>query len=152
MNTWLLIMVLSSGFFLFASSNKTPPVTGSSVSRLASCPDSPNCVSSQSSDKKHYVEPLSYKGSLNQTRKDLIAAIVSMKRSTIVTSEDRYLRAEFTSALFRFVDDLECYCDDAQRLVHVRSASRTGYYDFGVNRRRVEDLRIRYEALNNSKE
>ena len=64
-----------------------------------------------------------------------------MKRARIVTAEERYIHAEFTSAFFRFVDD-------GTRTIHVRSASRVGYSDFGVNRRRVEEIRARFDALN----
>ena len=114
--------------------------------KLAPCPDQPSCVSSQSTDAKNFIEPFPYKDSLEQTRVDLVAAIESMMRSTIVTIEERYIRAEFRSALFRFVDVFECYLDDAVGVVHVRSSSRVGHYDMGVNRRRIEKMRTLYEA------
>ena len=63
-------------------------------------------------------------------------------------AEERYIHTEFTSAFFRFVDDVEFLLDDGTRTIHVRSASRVGYSDFGVNRRRVEELRSRFDALN----
>jgi uncharacterized protein (DUF1499 family) len=64
-----------------------------------------------------------------------------MKRAKVVTAEVRYLHVEFTSAVFRFVDDAEFFIDDAQKLIHMRSAARLGYYDFGVNRKRLETIR-----------
>jgi uncharacterized protein (DUF1499 family) len=70
-----------------------------------------------------------------------------MKRVRIVTAEECYLHAEFTSALFRFVDDVEFLLDDGTKTIHVRSASRVGYSDLGVNRRRVEAIRYRFDAL-----
>jgi uncharacterized protein (DUF1499 family) len=64
-----------------------------------------------------------------------------MKRAKIITEKDDYIHAEYTSALFRFVDDVELYFDKAKKIIHVRSASRVGYGDMGVNRKRVEELR-----------
>jgi uncharacterized protein (DUF1499 family) len=64
-----------------------------------------------------------------------------MKRANIVTEQEHYIHAEFTSAIFRFVDDAEFYIDDAQKVIHVRSAARLGYSDFGVNRKRMETIR-----------
>jgi len=60
---------------------------------------------------------------------------------SIITEEGSYLHAETRSFLFRFVDDVEFMMDTDSRVIHVRSASRTGYSDLGVNRRRVERLR-----------
>ena len=114
---------------------------GLSGGRLAACPDSPNCVSSQSADPRHAIDPLRYEGTAQKARERLVKAISGMKRARIVTAEERYIHAEFTSALFRFVDDVEFLLDDGTRTIHVRSASRVGYSDFGVNRRRVEEIR-----------
>ena len=151
MNVWWLFL-LPLSVVLTACSSGGPPVYGVSDGKLSPCPESPNCVSSQSADKKHFVEPFGYKGSLKQTRDAIIAVIRSIKRSTIVIDEEHYLRAEFRSALFGFVDDVECYFNDAEKRVHVRSASRVGYSDLGVNRRRIEKMRIKYETLDCSKE
>ena len=116
--------------------------------RLAACPDSPNCVSSQSTDPRHAIDPLRYEGAAQKARERLVKAISGMKRARIVAAEERYIHAEFTSAFFRFVDDVEFLLDDGTRTIHVRSASRVGYSDFGVNRRRVEEIRVRFDALN----
>ena len=121
---------------------------GLSGGRLAACPDSPNCVSSQSADPRHAIDPLRYEGTAQKARERLVKAISGMKRARIVTAEERYIHAEFTSALFRFVDDVEFLLDDGTRAIHMRSASRVGYSDFGVNRRRVEEIRSRFDALN----
>ena len=115
--------------------------------RLAPCPESPNCVSSLSEDKSHYVEPLIYHTPLAEAREKLISVIQSMKRSEIVTVDNNYLHATFKSSLFGFVDDVEFSFDDGKKIIDARSASRTGYYDFGVNRRRVEEIRKRFMSL-----
>jgi uncharacterized protein (DUF1499 family) len=112
--------------------------------KLTVCPDSPNCVSSQSADKSHYVDPMHYEVSLKEATEELLSVLRTMKRVKITNAEAAYIRAEFTSALFRLVDDVEFYIDDGQKTIHVRSASRVGYYDLGVNRRRVERIRNRF--------
>lgn len=120
--------------------------TGPSSNALAPCPSSPNCVSSQSSEQARRVEPLVYQGSLSEAKTRLLDLLRSMKRTKIVNSEGNTIRAEVTSALLHFVDDVEFLLDDATKTVHVRSASRSGYYDFGVNRRRVEAIRAKFQA------
>jgi uncharacterized protein (DUF1499 family) len=116
--------------------------------RLAACPDSPNCVSSQSTDPRHAIDPLRYEGTAEKARALLIEAASGMKRARIVATEERYIHAEFTSALFRFVDDVEFLLDSETKTIQVRSASRVGYSDLGVNRRRVEEIRSRFDTLN----
>ena len=112
--------------------------------KLSPCPDSPNCVSSQSNDKKHYVEPLRYKDTLAEARDRLVSTLHSIDRSRVVMVRENYVHAEFSSRLFRFVDDVEFYFDDEHKTIHLRSASRTGYSDLGVNRKRVERIRNRF--------
>jgi uncharacterized protein (DUF1499 family) len=129
---------VTSGDTMFAG--KRPQNLGHGTGRLAPCKASPNCVSSQAdpSDKEHYIAPLALKG-------DAIAAVrnavESMPRTSIVRVEPGYLYAEFQSKLMGFVDDVEFLADPAAGVVHVRSASRLGRRDFGVNRSRVEALR-----------
>ncbi len=108
--------------------------------RLAPCRRTPNCVSSQAdpSDKEHYIAPIAFQGdAIAAVRK----AVESMPRARIISSDSHYLYAEFRSALLRYVDDVEFHYDG--RVIHVRSASRLGRRDFGVNRARVEELRKR---------
>ncbi len=138
------LLILACTGFLFACSAGRPATLGVMNGNLAPCPDSPNCVSSQSNDKKHYVKPLRYEEELTEAKERLISVITSMKRVKIVTDEEEYLHAEFTSMLFRFVDDVEFYFDDANKTIHLRSASRIGYSDLGVNRKRVETIRTRF--------
>ena len=111
---------------------------------LAACPNSPNCVSTQAKDARHTIAPLTYATSKEQAIQRLTDIINSLPRTRIVTSTADYLHAEFTSALFRFVDDVEFFFDDAAKTIHFRSASRLGYSDLGVNRKRMEDIRQRF--------
>lgn len=113
--------------------------------RLRACPPSPNCVSSQADDAAHRVEPLAFQGDPSAAMDRLRRAIVSLPRAKIVTATPSYIHAEFTSRLFRFVDDVELLLDPERRVVDVRSASRVGYSDLGANRKRVEALREAFE-------
>lgn len=108
---------------------------------IAPCPDKPNCVSSLASDKQHFIEPLRFTGEPADAWDRLKAALQAQSRTRIVAEQDGYLHAECRSLVFRFVDDVEFVMQPEQMAIQVRSASRTGYSDFGVNRRRIERLR-----------
>lgn len=123
-----------------------PADLGVKDGKLAPCPRSPNCVSSQSVDKEHFAAPLTYTGSAPQALAALKNIILGMKRTNIVEEHDAYIHAEFTSALWRFVDDVEFSIDDAAKVIHLRSASRLGTSDLGVNRKRVEAIRDAWTA------
>jgi uncharacterized protein (DUF1499 family) len=108
---------------------------------LRPCPDSPNCVSSDATDKRHYVRPFDFSTDDQEAWEAIMSAIESLPRTEIVTSTGDYIHAQCRSRVLGFVDDLEVELRRPDKLVAVRSASRTGYSDFGVNRRRVETLR-----------
>jgi len=122
---------------------KRPDNLGVRDGRLAPCKRSPNCVSSQAdpSDAEHHIAPIAFKGTPAQAMAAAKRAIESMERSTIVREERGYMYAEFRSRLLGYVDDLELAFDERAGVFHVRSASRLGRRDFGVNRKRVEALR-----------
>lgn len=115
--------------------------TADAPESMAPCPDSPNCVSSQADDSAHYIEPLVVQGDPHADWERLRNIVATQPRTTIVEESLVYLHAEVRSLVFRFVDDLEFVLVPAEQLIQVRSASRTGYSDFGVNRRRVERIR-----------
>ncbi len=119
---------------------KRPDNLGVRNGLLAPCKLSPNCVSSQASpsDAGHYIAPIH--GTMAAVR----SAVQSMPRATIVSERENYLYAEFRTKLLRYVDDVEFFFDGT--VIHVRSCSRLGRRDFGVNRRRVEGLRRFIEA------
>ena len=120
---------------------RRPTNLGVKDGRLAPCKPSPNCVSSQAdpADREHYIVPIAFHGSMA----DLRRAVESMARASVITMDASYLYAEYRTKLLRYVDDLELFYDTAAGIVHVRSASRLGRRDFGVNRKRVEELRAR---------
>lgn len=111
------------------------------------CPKTPNCVNSQTADEKNYIQSLHYTGTQQAARFRLLQILESEKRAKVITAQHNYIRVEFTSALFRFIDDVEFYFpveQDGEKVIHVRSASRVGHYDFGVNRKRIEEIRSKF--------
>jgi len=139
----LLIGTLSP---LFCACAAPSAQTGLVDNRLRPCPDSPNCVNSEAESGQARIEPLIYKGSPGQAWRDLKRAI-GETGGEIVAEESGYLRAVYTSLLFRFKDDVEFRLDPQEKAIQVRSASRIGYSDLGANRRRVERIRRRFEEL-----
>ncbi|MBD2569567.1 DUF1499 domain-containing protein [Anabaena lutea] len=122
---------------------KRPNNLGVQLGKLAPCPSSPNCVSSQASDSLHQIAPLSFTSTSEQALSQLKSIIQSLPRTKIITETEDYLYAEFKSALMGFVDDVEFYLDPNSNIIHVRSASRLGYGDLGVNRQRIEEIRAK---------
>jgi uncharacterized protein (DUF1499 family) len=114
--------------------------------RLAPCAGSPNCVSSDAGDAQHGIAPLALAAPAADAWRAARDAVAALPRTAIVAESAGYLHAECRSALFRFVDDLELHLRDAEGVIAVRSASRVGYSDLGVNRRRVEALRSALRA------
>jgi uncharacterized protein (DUF1499 family) len=126
---------------LLSCAGTRPGNLGVADQRLAPCPSSPNCVSSDASDPTHAIPPLALEGPPEQAWQSARAAVAELPRTRIVTGTDDSLHAECRSALFGFVDDLELHLRPGEGIIAVRSASRLGYGDLGVNRRRVESLR-----------
>ncbi len=114
---------------------------------LADCPNSPNCVSTSSSQLESKIEPMALRESVKDAKYKLEDIIRHMSGSRIILSQDGYLHAEFRSRIFGFVDDLEIFIDNEQQLILMRSASRVGYSDLGVNRNRCEEIRRRYASF-----
>ena len=115
--------------------------------RLAACPRTPNCVSSQETGRSA-IAPLPFSDSPSSAFARLKRIVSSLPRTRVVEASGDYLHAEVKSRVFGFVDDVEFIVDSPGSRVHVRSASRVGYSDLGVNRARVEALRVRFADLN----
>ena len=120
-------------------------MTTPALSRLAPCPQTPNCVSTLAPPGSKHMDPIPYTGSLAEARERLLRILRAMERTKIVQEEPDYLQAICRSRVFRFPDKVEFAFDDTARLIHFRSAARYGIRDFGVNRARME--RIRHEFL-----
>jgi uncharacterized protein (DUF1499 family) len=133
------------GFFLvvllFSGCSGSPPSSlGVKEKRLSACPSSPNCVSSQSDDERHRIDPLRFTSAPGEAMGRLKRVILGMKRARVVRETSDYIHVEFRT-LLGFVDDAEFYLDESQKVIHLRSASRVGYWDLGVNRKRMESVR-----------
>ena len=115
--------------------------------KLLPCPKSPNCVLSQEGDEKHKINPIRYKFSLEEAKQILNQVIISMVNTRLIVKKDEYWHFEFTTPWLGFVDDVEFNFPKSEALIHIRSASRLGYWDFGVNRKRVLLIQSRFEAL-----
>jgi uncharacterized protein (DUF1499 family) len=143
----LAVAVLAAGWSgLFAGAR--PADLGIRDGRLAPCPPTPNCVASQvdPADAEHYVAPIKFRSDAQSAWAALADAVRGSGRAAIVAERPGYLYAEFSSRTLGFVDDVEFQLDTDARNIHVRSASRLGRGDFGVNRARIEAIRARLAA------
>ncbi|WP_020564357.1 DUF1499 domain-containing protein [Methylosarcina fibrata] len=133
-------LLVSTG--LIAMTLSTPSQAADTAVKLAPCPNTPNCVSSQApKDSGHYIAPFKIKGKVEDAWAALQRTLAGQKRTVITEAGNGALHAEATTLVFRFVDDVDAVLDADAKLIHIRSASRVGYSDLGVNRRRMEALR-----------
>lgn len=139
-------------FALLSMTSSTPTNLGLTGGKLAPCPNSPNCVSSTATDPRHAIAGFALDRAAGAAKEELRAAIAKLPRAKLISETDNYLHFEFRSFIFRFVDDVEFHLDAPTKTIHVRSASRVGHSDLGVNRRRVESIRVRLpEPMRNAK-
>lgn len=110
---------------------------GMKAGKFQPCPKSPNCVSTQSLDEKHRLDPLKYTGTSEEAKRRIKEIIATFKRTKLITDEENYLHYEFRTATFKFVDDVEFFFDNTENLIHFRSAARLGWSDMGVNKKRM---------------
>jgi uncharacterized protein (DUF1499 family) len=125
---------------------KRPSDLGVKNGRLKPPPSSPNAVSSQVQDARHAIAPLSYSSSPERAMDALVRIVEATPRTHIISRTSDYVYAEYESALMGFVDDVEFWFEPNTKIIHVRSASRLGRSDFGVNRARIEDIRRKLDA------
>jgi len=136
----LLILLLLPGMSVLASA------AGPGEGDLPPCPSSPNCVSSRDPDPDRRVDPIPFRGTAAEAREAIETVVRSFPRALIVATSGGIVRVEFRSRL-GFVDDVEFRINETAGVIHVRSASRTGYWDLGVNRRRVESIREAFGSI-----
>ena len=141
-----LVWALCAGVLCLVSCHAgRPGDLGVTDARLAPCPATPNCVSSDSGEEGHRVAPFVLAVSPDQAWPTVVQAVSELPGSKILDQTETYLHAECSSRLFGFVDDLELNLRADDGVVAVRSASRVGYWDLGANLARVEELRRRLE-------
>ena len=124
------------------------PKLGIDSGRLKPCPDTPNCVSSLATDEQHFIEPILVSANPEQTRDIILKSLDEFSRVKVIEAQANYIHAEFTSMIFRFVDDVEFYFPASESgvlRIDIRSASRVGSSDLGVNRKRMEAIREKIE-------
>lgn len=127
---------------LFGCAGERPDNLGAQDGLLVPCPRSPNCVSSQATDERHRIAPLPFLDEPQAAWARLRAVLTGRADATLIEEQPGYLRFELRTTLF--VDDAEFLLDPANRVIHVRSASRLGYSDLGKNRSRMEDIRAQF--------
>jgi uncharacterized protein (DUF1499 family) len=127
---------------ILSCSGNRPLNLGVSDGALALCPDKPNCVSSDAKDTKHQIQNYTLALVTDEAWQAVRESVLKLSRTKIVSESDGYLHAECRSAVFGFVDDLELYLRPGTGFIAIRSAARLGTSDFGVNRKRIEQLRL----------
>jgi uncharacterized protein (DUF1499 family) len=143
LSTYKIIFFVKISIILSSCSGGVPL----NIGKFAKCPEKPNCVSTQNSSIANTIEPIYYKGSHKNAKKDLLLTIKTFGSAKVKKELDQFIHVEFTSNIFRFIDDVEFYLTE-QGVIHFRSASRVGHSDLGVNRSRAEMIRIAFNKIN----
>ena len=139
-----LIITLSSSLIL---ANPALAAIGLNDGQLSPCPESPNCVVSQNGDEEHSVAAIPYTSDRSTAKETLLKVLSVVPRTEVIEQTDNYIHTESTSRIFKFVDDAEFYFPEGEKVIQVRSASRVGESDLGVNRRRIEQIRLAMEDI-----
>ena len=137
----ILIIALN---FVWSFLTRSQSAAGLANGKLTPCPDSPNCVCSEYPEDiahNHAIEPIQLPEGVDGMA--VMTAVIEDLGGTIQTSNETYLAATFVTKFFRFTDDVEVRLDEAG-VLHIRSASRAGYGDMGLNRQRVEEIRAAF--------
>jgi uncharacterized protein (DUF1499 family) len=142
----IVILVPIVGLYVMSLLAGRPAHLGLKDGRLAPCPESPNCVSTQTDDAEHRIDAIRFTGTAADAKAKLKKAVAALPRAAIVTESADYLHVECTSLIFRFVDDVEFWIDEPNQVIHCRSASRVGRSDFGANRTRMEAICKMFES------
>ena len=120
---------------------KRPANLGVKNGKLAPCPNMPNCVSTESKDPRHQIDPISHQTTSTKAQSILVDVIKAMERTEIIVNEPGYLYVEFRTKGMGYVDDVEFALDREAQVIHFRSSSRLPYSDWGVNSKRMEVIR-----------
>lgn len=126
----------------------SPNNIGLLENHLTACPKTPNCVLSQDPDASHSIDPLSYQSDRAEAYQTLLKVLSVVPNTTVIEETGDHIRAESESRIMGFKDDLEFYFPENEKSIHIRSASRLGESDLGVNRRRMEQIRLALQDLN----
>lgn len=152
---WIVIALALAPIVMLALASqfsKRPDNLAGPGGQLAPCPRSPNCVCTLDQDAEHGIQPLTFTGPADVAWQRLQQVVAAQPRAAVITAQENYLHVEFTSLVFRFVDDVEFILRPDQGVIDFRSASRAGHSDLGVNRQRMESIRRGFEAAAPAKE
>ena len=140
-----LLIVIGIVLVALSMASREQPGLGLQNGKLTSCPFTPNCVCSEDPAAAAYIKPFGFTLSVDEawTR---MKAVIQQSGGRVIVEETDYLRVEYETALLRFVDDVEFRLDREHQQIQVRSASRVGRSDLGANRKRVEQLRTRFNV------
>ncbi|MEA5511759.1 DUF1499 domain-containing protein [Crocosphaera sp. UHCC 0190] len=148
---WSIIIVGLLSFFLtnsVAYGTELIENNGLREGHLLPCPSGVSCVVSDSQESKSYIAPIPYHTDSNHAREILLKVLTVVPRTKVVQTTDNYIRAESTGKIFGGIDELEFYFPPNQPLIQLRSASRNSQFDLGLNRRRLEQIRLALRELN----
>ena len=127
--------------------SRTKSAPGLNDGKLSPCPDKPNCVCSEyKNHERHYITPitLTLPAKKFSNLKQQLKNVVQEMGGQIHLEKDNYIAATFTSAIFGFVDDFEIRLDLAGHIIHLRSSSRVGHGDMGINQKRIRQFKQLY--------
>ncbi|BAY09353.1 DUF1499 domain-containing protein [Calothrix sp. NIES-2098] len=148
LNLSLAIFLTLTSSLIFPTSWAFAASLGLNNGHLSSCPTSDNCVVSQDADAKHAIAPIPYHVDRNVAKETLLKVLTVVPRTEVLEQTNDYIHAISKSRIFKFVDDVEFYFPPNESVIHLRSASRVGESDLGVNRRRLEQIRLALRDLN----
>lgn len=140
----ILIAIVITVLFVLGSKSKLGQAPGLISGKLSLCSNKPNCVCSEYNNDSHYIEPMTISDESKVNVHNIIKKVIQAMGGTIQIASNNYISASFSSAIFGFVDDFEIRLDLSQKIIHVRSASRVGHGDLGVNKKRVELFKALY--------
>lgn len=142
------ILVLTGiiGIFIWARTASRPTNLGVTAGRLAPCPATPNCVTTQTGTPDQMMQPLPYTTSQEEAQSRLLQIVQALPRARVIVNQPGYLAIETRSPTFGFPDDTEFLFDDANKIIHFRAAARLGKSDMGMNRKRMEEISRRFQA------
>ncbi len=136
-----LTAVLFIRFAMLGHNSKSGQAPGLASGTLTLCPDKPNCICSEfTDDTTHYIAPLDYSGTPPEKAWTDILQVIKESGGEVSVANDEYIAATFSVSLFGFIDDVECRLDTSKNRIHIRSASRVGHSDLGLNQERVETV------------
>lgn len=137
-------------FVILTVYSRKQPELGLVNGQLRACPAKPNCVCSEQQVEGTFVEPLNYTITADRAW-DKVRQVIVETGGVVSTDQGGYLHARYVTPLMRYIDDIELRIDKDEQLIHIRSASRVGHSDFGVNRKRVTRIRKAFELKTSPK-